>query len=432
MAKKFDTTQKSLISVYIFRIILELFTTTFLTSYILTLSPDTVLGSGILNIGIFYISMYATYALLYFTISFFVDKSNRVSFLRIGILVTTLLLIALIFYGELISHWIVLAGALCGISDAFFYSSYLVMRNELNSRKSLKKYNLLAYVFTNVVKIIVPIILGYLLDITSFAHMSIYFLLLAVIQFGLTCLIKSNKPKDAKFEIKKFLKYLKRNPEVRSKIKYTYLNAFTAGFKSTYKVIVTILTIYTFKTNFSLGIFTSIFSLTTMLLLMIYKKFDHNPKLNKFATYLILGIVPFILCIVLVIDLNVVTLVIYNLFLTIAIGFSDYFGTVERDAIIKNVGKYEYIAEHQFCIELIMCSTRILSYGIFILIGLLSNIIAFKILLVVLLLINPIKFMIMYKQRLIRKEFEDKQKAEALNNIPAELPVNPEPASTEL
>ena len=61
-----------------------------------------------------------------------------------------------------------------------------------------------------------------------------------------------------------------------------------AGFKSSYKVIVTILTIYTFKTNFSLGIFTSIFALLTMILMLIYKHYDKNPKTNKFVLYLLL------------------------------------------------------------------------------------------------------------------------------------------------
>ena len=43
-------------------------------------------------------------------------------------------------------------------------------------------------------------------------------------------------------------------------------------------------------------------------------------------------------------------------------------------------------------------------------IGVIGSIFAFKVLLVALLLINPLKYLIMYKQRLIRKEFEEANK----------------------
>jgi len=414
MKNKFDKNQKSLLIVHALRVILELFTSTFMTSYILSLNPENVLGSGVYNIGIFYISWFGIYAVLYFLISFFVDKSNRVSYLRIGIIVNIFLLSALVIWGDIISHWIVLAGALCGISDAFYYSSYLIMRNELNARKSMKKYNLANYIFTNCIKIIIPILLGLLIDITTYSHIAIYVLVLTILQFIITFMINSKKPENSSFELKKYFKKLKQNKELRCKIKYTYLNAFVTGFKTTYKFLVTILTIYTFKTNLSLGIFTSIFAIVTMILLIIYKRFDSSPKVNKFIIYLLLGVLPFAACILLVLNLNTTTLVIYNLFLSITIGFSDYFGTVERDAIIKNLNLHEYIAEHQLCYEIITCFTRIIACTIFIIVGLIGHINAFKILLIFLLLINPIKYFLMYKQREIRKELEETQNVQSL------------------
>ena len=413
-------------SVHAMRAIIELFTSTFLTSYILSITPDNVLGSGIINIGIFYISWFTVYTILYYTISHFVDKSNRVSFLRIGILVTTCLMIALVFWGDIISHWIVLAGSLCGISDAFYYSSYLIMRNELNSRRSMKKYNITYYAIQNSIKIIVPTILGYLIDIATYSHIAIYFVVISLIQFSITFMIVSKRPENSNFSMKGYFKYLKRNKEVRSKIKYTYLNSFLGGFKTTYKIVVTILTIYTFKTNFSLGILSSVFSIVAMLILMTYKKFDNSPKVNKFIIYLILGIVPFVSCILLVVTLNITTLIIYNICLTIAIAFSDYLGTVERDTIIKNLGGFDYIAEHQCLYEIITSSTRIIAFGLFIVIGVIGHIVAFKILLLFLLILNPIKFMIMYKQRLIRKEYEGKEKQQSPEQIVESLAISSE------
>ena len=172
----------------------------------------------------------------------------------------------------------------------------------------------------------------------------------------------------------------------------------------------------------SLGFLSSAFSLGAMLLLMLYKKFDKSPKMNKAVVYTLLGVVPFIACIVLVFYMNPVTLIIYNLCLTIAIQFSDYLGTCERDAIIKHLDMYKYIAEHQFFFELCQCVSRVITYLLFVVAGLIGSITAFKVLLVIFLAANVAKHYVMYKQRSFRKEYEEvyfkekEQEAEKLAN----------------
>ena len=412
--KKFNTTQKSLFSAHMLRIVLELFTSTFLTSHIVSIDPTDVLGVGLMNIGIFYISQFVVYSIVYLFVSYFVDKSNRVSLYRIGIFVNACLLVALVFWGETISNWIVLAGALCGISDGFYYSSYIVMRNELNSKNCIKSFNMLVTIVTNIIRIVVPTILGFLIDVSSYSSVAIYILAITIVQFAITFFIKSFKPQNSKFELKEYFNFLKENKETKNKIKYTYINAALVGPKNTFKIIVVILTIYTFKTNLSLGIFTSLFSFLTMALLIVYKKLDANPKFKQLPIYILIGTLPVISCIVLVFWLNKPTLIIYNFFLTITIYFSDYFGTAERDSIIKFVGHKEFIAEHQFIIETVQNISKILSYVLFIVVGLISNIVVFKVLLIVLVLSNPIKYLVMFKQRKIRREFEEKLEKPAI------------------
>ena len=401
---KLPKQQKALLSVHMLRIVLELFTSTFLVSYILAQNPDSIIGKGLINIGLFYVSWNAVYGILDFAASFLIDKSNRATILRFGIIFNLLLMVALVFWGEMISHWIVLAGALCGMSDAFYYSSYLIMKNELSFKGSFKKYNVSSTVGVNLVKVIVPIIMGYIIDISTFSTIALYVIIVGVAQFGLTFLIKSTKPKNSKFEIKGFINYLKTDKFAWSKIKFTYLNSLVAGVKTTYKTIVIVLTIYIFKTNLSLGIFTSIFSLFTMIALIAYRKADPNPKVNKFAIYLTVGVLPVAALIAMLIKTNNITLVIMNFTLTVANYFSDYLGSVERDAIIKNLNQYDYVAEHQFLVEIVQIFGRIVTFSFFIVVGSFANFTALKIFLCVIIVTNPIKFLIMYKQRLVRKE----------------------------
>lgn len=403
---KLNTTQKSLLTVHMMRMVLELFTSTFLTSHIISLSPNNIFGSGLFNVAILYISQYVAYMIVYVINSYFVDKSDRLLFLRIGIFVNALFLIAIVFFGEVISHWIVFAGAICGISNAFYYSSFNVMKNELVNRIYMKKFSIYSTVLTNAISVVVPTILGLLIDVSTYSNIAIYIIAIIIVQAIMTFFIKGKKPKNSKFELKEYFKYLKANPEEKNKIKYTYINGMLAGIKTTYKIVIIILTIFAFKTNLSLGAFSSVFSLITIGLLLLYRKFEHKNKFNKLAVYLTIGTLPFIAVVIFSFWQSQAMFVVLNCVLTIAIYFSDYFGDAERDAIIKNVGKPEYIAEHNVIIETVKYIVSICVYLMFIIVALFGNMTAFIILLIAMIAVCPFKFYVMYKQRVIRKEYE--------------------------
>lgn len=388
------------------RMVLELFTSTFLTSHIISLSPDNIFGSGLFNVAILYISQYVAYILVYNINSYFVDKSDRVSFLRIGIFVNACFLVAIVFWGEIIANWIVLAGAICGISNAFYYSSFNVMKNELVDRRYMKKFSIISTVVTNAISVVVPTILGFLIDVSSYSTISIYILAIIAVQFVISFFIKCTKPSNSKLEMKKYFKYLKNHPVERGKIKYTYINGMLAGIKTTYKIVIIILTIFAFKTNLSLGAFSSIFSLITIGLLLLYRKCEHKPKVNKLAIYLAVGTLPFVAIVIFSLWQSKAMFIILNCLLTIAIYFSDYFGDAERDAIIKNIDKKEFIAEHNVIIETVKYIVSICVYLMFIAVATFGNMTVFIILLIAMIAVCPFKFYVMYKQRVIRKQFE--------------------------
>ena len=404
--KKFNRSQRCLLTVHMLKMIMDLFISTFLTSYILSQTPENILGAGLFNIGLFYVSWYFVYGVFEYVCSFFVDRGNRVLFLRIGIIINTILIVALVFWGKQISEWIMLAGAVCGLVEAFYYSSYLIMRAELSGGSSIKQYNMLATVFTNVIKVVIPIIMGYLIEASTLSSIAIYIVGISVIQFFFSLFVKEGKNQSSKFEPKKYINYLKSNKDVRQKLKWTYLSSIPSGFKQTYYVLVVVLTVYIFKKDSLLGIYTSIFSLVTMLCLVIYKLLDNNKKVNKFIIYLLLGFLPVISTIVVASHTDEVTLVILNFLLTLSSYFSDYLGNLERDAVIKSIHKNEFIAEHQVLSELIQVAGRLVAFSIFMLVGLSSNFTLFLIMLLTFILFNPMKFLILYKQRTIRKQYE--------------------------
>lgn len=403
---KLDTSQKSLLTVHILKMILDLFISTFLVSFILSQTPDNILGQGLFNIGLFYLSWYLVYGVFEFLCSYFVDKGNRVLFLRIAIIINTILIVALVFWGKQISHWLVLAGFICGLVDAFYYSSYLIMRTQVAGSGSVKQFNMLVTVFTNVVKVIVPTILGLVIEASTLSSVAIYIVAISLVQFIFSLFIKTDKNKSSKFEFKKFIGYLKTNKEDFSKLKWSYISSIPSGFKATYYVLVVVLTVYIFKKDSSLGLYTSLFSLLTMICLVLYKLADNSKKFNKLTTYILLGFLPVIFAVIVAFHPSEAMLITLNFFLTLSSYFSDYLGNLERDAVIQNVNKTEFVSEHQALCELIQCAGRTIAFSALMLVGLASNFKMFICLLLVFIVFNPFKFIVLYKQRKLRKQFE--------------------------
>ena len=405
--KAFNHSQKNLIAVHMLKMVMDLFISTFLTSFILSQTPDNILGQGLVNIGIFYLSWHIVYGLFEFICSFFVDKGNRLLFLRIAILINTLLIIALVFWGEEISLWLIPAGTICGIVDAFYYSSYLVVRTEVADDHAIDNFSMMTTVLTNVIKVIVPVILGYIIDASTLSSIAVYIVIISVIQFIVSLFIKVNKNIRSKFEFRKFLNYLKTNKEDACKLKYSYLSSLPSGFRATYPSLVVILTVYIFSSNTKLGACTSIFALITIICLMLFKLVDNNKHFNKLAIYSVLGFLPVAAAILASFITNNVTLIILNFLLTLSTYFTDYLGNFERDAIIEDLHKAEFFAEHQVLNEEIQVLGRIIAFAGYILVGLSSSFTLFLIMLVLFMLFNPFKFLVLYKQRQVRRKLEN-------------------------
>ena len=77
---------------------------------------------------------------------------------------------------------------------------------------------------------------------------------------------------------------------------------------------------------------------------------------------------------------------------------------------IKNLNKHEFIAEHNLFHDTIKYLVSIFVYIMFIVVASFESIDVFKILLLAMIAICPFKFYMMYKQRVVRKQFEKELK----------------------
>ena len=119
-----------------------------------------------------------------------------------GNLLSAILVIVTIFYGEDLAKILVLAGFFYGLSHGAYYASYNVLKQEMVSRKSISNFTIVLTVLGKVINVVCPILLGLLIDVSTFSMVAIYVLVLSAILLFITFFIKAKRPANSSFRVK--------------------------------------------------------------------------------------------------------------------------------------------------------------------------------------------------------------------------------------
>lgn len=340
----------------------SVFVTTFLISYIYEISANYVL-----NIGLFYASNYLIMGLVLFLISHLVDKSNRVIFYRLAIVLRAVFIVCVVFVGEKLAELVILAGALHGTADAIYWASLNVMKNELISSRFMKKFSTLQISIEKLVNFVLPIILGKLIDSASFKSSAYIVLVIAVIQMVMSFFIKSNRPENSKFDFKGFLNDVKTMGEKKKLIRLCWLCSAFLGVLTVETCINTIFVMMTMKSNFALGLVTGIFSLISIIVLVLMRRFVKTGK--RAWIYILCSILPVVSALLIVFVTRDWAIVIHNFVFIVANTIYSYLHDVYRNIIIKKLGFYDDIAEYQCSVSLVIEFSRVATFAVMAIIG---------------------------------------------------------------
>lgn len=385
--------------------VIDLFLSTFLIAHIYSLTDN--LFSYVFNVGLYELSSYIVMLISYYLLSFLVDKSNRIWIYRLGNILLTALVIVTIFLGEQLAELIVLAGSLFGLAKGAYYSSYNVLKQEMVSRKSMKNFAVVNMVLQKMIGVICPILLGMLIDVSTFSMVAIYVFLICLVSIIISFFIKAKRPANSDFNIKDYIIRLKNNKEFNSKMKDIYKMCIVYGFTFVVGSLVSVNVMIHFGSNFSLGLITGICSCVAICVLILMNKFTRFGKRSWLFKFCSIAIT--VVSIVFAIIPNMFTLVIYHIFnSSVQIVLATSLDII-RNRNLKEAGFYADIAEHQCVTESIFQISRILSYGFLILISLLKDFAIFQIVFVV---FNISSFAIL---AIMMAKFEKKYRAEVSN-----------------
>lgn len=351
--------------------ILYMFVNTFMVAYFITLT----------NYDYRLISIYYTLSFIGILLTFLVcaktiKNKSQLGIFRSGIVLYCVYILIVALLKEKITIYYASLGFFYGIVQGLFWVAGHTLINE-HTKNVENAFISIKSILSKILKIFFPIIFGVSIQLTSFSYVARIVLILSLIQFSFSLLIQDKEQINKKeYNLKEFITYIKDNKKFKSVYKLSMCDGIVHYLLET---LITILIVMTFKTTISLGILTTIFSICSMLSVYIFQyKLKSNKNILK-----ICSIAMIISVILLLLDINKISIIIYNLCNSVFLVLLMNTAETKSYSIINEDKKVveDYIVEHQITYQIALNISRISGYIVLFIASLFNNMIVFKTLL---------------------------------------------------
>lgn len=343
--------------------ILTNFVDSFLVLYFLDISDSNILPLGIYKL----VGIIAIYSVIYLTKNF-AKSQHRANLMRIGIILDFIYFLTIILLKDKIVDYIYLVGLLYGLEEGFYYSVYNILESDGITNEERAKFAGTYTAVESILSIVFPLIFGSLIYATSFLKSLIVVFIIILLRIALSFMYKDNNiPKSNKINMKKYFELTNKDKRFKKMYKLEFFNGIVYS-EAAFSYIVTIYIIKVFSNSFSLGVFTSIFSIITCVIGILFAKFikkeDYEVAIKISMAFTIIFLFFMIL------NCNPITIVLFNLFQTISKKFKNLI-TGNNQANLSNYKEIakEYKTEYWLANESALVIGRIISGIIFILLS---------------------------------------------------------------
>lgn len=352
--------------------ILYMFLNTFMVAYFITLT-----NYDYRLISIYYILSFIGILLTFLLFGRIIKNKNQVGVFRSGIIFYCIYILVVALLKEKIVDYYMYLGFCYGIIQGLFWVAAHTLINE-HTRNTENSFVSFKSILSKFLKVFFPVVFGASIQFTSFSYIARIVVILSLFQFIFSLLINDKEVINSKkYDLKEYINYIKSNKEFNTAYKVSACDGIVHYLLET---LITILVVMTFKTTLSLGIITTICSFISILSVYV---FQYKLKSNK----IILGIsniAMVISVILLLVSINKITIIIYNLcnsiFLVLLMNTAETkcYDVINRDnKVVK-----DYIVEHQVTWQIILNISRIIGYIVLFIASLFNNMMVFKVLLV--------------------------------------------------
>lgn len=257
------------------RKISDLFVGTFLVSFIMHSSIN-----EIISVSIYQFFNYLALIFGFFVFASWIKRKNKVNVFRLSQIPKIVMLVMIVFMNGDINEYIIPLGLLVGLNSAMYWLPMHTMVCEKVGRENMTKFTGYKNAISGLTKIIAPVLLGFFISVGSYEQMAKVVLIFAVIEFILSFFLSSSKHRSKnKLDLKGFFNCMMRFPIIRKLFSIEIMRGFsTSGALGT---VITMYTVYMFKTDMNLGIFTTIFSCFSIVTSYLFGRFCKKKMFSK-------------------------------------------------------------------------------------------------------------------------------------------------------
>lgn len=386
MEKKIGKSAKLLIVSDLFYSLTSVFSDTFLVAYFLNIT-----NGNITTISIYYIIVFTLLSIGIILLGIVIKryKSKAKVIMCSGMVVRALFILSIVILSDKIASNFVWTAIFYAIGESLYWCAHELIYIDVTNNDNRKNYMSIKKIMGKIIRIVSPIILGTSIELYSFTKIAIYVFGLTIIQIIIALFIKTNikNSNENKYSLKKLFKYIKQNK--LKKVSIYNKAAIAYGIvESSISTLIVIITIMTFRTNFNLGVLTTIFNICAMISLIMYNKF-YNKNTAKFilglcATVVVIGVLG------LLIDINKTTLIIYNLCYIISFCIFDAVYNTRKGDLVKECNLEKYREEYIGYTAIGISIGRVIGYLLMLVVSFSTNILFFKILLAIVTAFAPV------------------------------------------
>ena len=346
---------KAMIGCQLLNAIIDIFLNTFFIAHMLNITND--------NLGVvskFYILLYVVVAISMFLMGKILKKVNNSKMFRIGIIIKFLVVVGLVFLKDNLKDYLILIAPALGLADAVYWAPCDNIIKYIVTDDNRMKYYTFYSIFKNTLSVVVPIILGTFIDVMSFDRVTIYILLLTIVQIIISFWINVDSKQNDSFKLLPYIKEIKNNPNKDRLLSFYKIALMFGILFNLIPTLITILVVKVFNTNFKLGLFQTLFAFTAMIAVLILKKKYNNNRVNDIL--LIGGMLSLLSVFILFYNIGANEIIFYHFINTTFLATIDTLFANERHNDEKNGVEEKFNTENQMLINIFIQIGRIAGF----------------------------------------------------------------------
>ena len=386
MNKRIGKEAKKLLCGDLIYILTGVFINTFLVAYFLQVTDD-----NISKIALYYLTVHAIRFIGALAVGEHIKKHPNIikPVLSLSVIARATFILFIVVLKENIVNSYIWVASIYAVSEVLYWSTHEMMYIGLTNNDNRKKFVSTKKVLDKIINIVAPVVLGTSIELASFNDIAIYVFILALIEIGLTLWIKqphmANETK--KYNMQGF-KTAVGEYDLEDVKNFARAGVAYGIFEKTISKIIIVITLMTFKTQIGLGILTTVFSLCSMLAILIYNKLDTKKTYKSIFNVLSIAIIFSVIGLFL--DINKITLIIFNFCYMVGFGIYDVVYNIKKANIVVDNEIEEYKEEYLAYVTASISLGRIIGYSMMLVAGVLNSLLFFKLLLVVTTIAIPI------------------------------------------